>query len=258
MTTKAKARARKPATPGFLACNAGLKATVNRWAKSLDRQSHTMESILVAAGYTTVRGDQYWRARNFECGACGVSTITATGEPAVFLKHANEYPANPTRLICEACNWFLIPSTLVAHLFPGYNDRERFLQAHFAGHHPQPRRYYAAKFADKTVLKKTAAAAALEVLPPEHGCKVELCAIEALDEELARERLQSGDAIPWLECEVTPAGEPTVLGWHSQKPTLEERGAYDRVKQQLDHEKRSALESEARAWKAERETELGL
>ncbi len=225
----------------------GLKAFVNRCDSELDK-SMVRLSRLVQSQYALTHIGSHVRVAGFKCPSCGTQTITSEGLPPVVVRPGS-YPDSPSRLSCTACNkWSVRPSEVAPLLYPTPTERLRFYKDHLPGALAKPSRYFAVRYDDTVKVDRDFAKAVESAVPPEHELEIDVILIEAFDKPQADE-IAGSDGLPWMQLEITELGESTLLGWHGQKPSVDEVAAHDRVeiRQRAADQKIVAREAGARA-----------
>ena len=247
---------------GYIRAIVSAKVRRARWEENLDTVPHLGPSKLMRdARYRrlTHHGAHLW-VEDFACPACGAKRRTAAGTPSVKIV-AGTYGLsnNPTRLSCGACGqWSASSSELVRHLHPEPTKRLTYLEQNCRAAEPKMRLFTAARSEGSASLRTETVAAIQAALPVEHGDEIEVCRISAIDEAQALEVMQLIPEDAWVKIPITIEGEPRVLGWHQQPPTIDEIAAYERVKVREDKQKRASIEKEIRAFREERLHGAGL
>jgi hypothetical protein len=245
--------ATKPHVVGLL----GDKAFMHLWDLALDTQASYL-SKLVELKYTLVQGDGRIRVKGFADPNNGVKTLTSKGGiPAVFIKPSDHYPDVPSRLVSEASDWSATPSKVGPLLFPNLKERREVYGKRFRAVMPEPDWYTTARYNDVVAIDRNTERAIERVMPVEHEGTVELCLIRAYDKAQATEIAKS-EGLPFAEVNTTPQGEPLALGWHGQKPSVDEVAAHNRVQDRQRAAARVQLDRELRDFEQRRRTELGL
>ena len=207
----------------------------------------------------THHGAHLW-VEDFACPACGAKRRTAAGTPSVKIV-AGTYGLsnNPTRLSCGACGqWSASSSELVRHLHPEPTKRLTYLEQNCRAAEPKTRLFTAARSGGSASLRTETVAAIQAALPVEHGDEIEVCRISAIDEAQALEVMQIIPDDGWVVVPITTEGEPRVLGWHQQPPTIDEIAACERVKVREDKKKRASIEKEIRAFSRGTSSRCGI
>ncbi len=164
-----------------------------------------------------------------------MKVITATGAPPLYIK-GGDYIAGdrrntrPSVLLSEASNFRATPGDLIQLLCKGsYPAMERSLQATFPNYRPQMKPFFAARDNGKEALETVTEDAIQRVQRVDHDCVIDLCRFDAIDKEMATDRLQAGN-VPWKKVRTTRDGQVAELAWHGQQPTMQEMSAYSPVK----------------------------
>jgi hypothetical protein len=240
----------------FVRGKLGLKAFVGRCDAELDK-SMVHLSRLVQSRYALTHIGDHVRVAGFKCPSCGTQTITGESLPPVVVRPGS-YPHSPTRLSCTACNkWSVKPSEVAPLLYPTPTARLRFYKDHLPGALAKPSRYFAVRYDDTIEVDRDFAKAVEAAVPSEHELEIDALLVEAFDPAQASEVAASSDALPWLTVPITEEGEPTVLGWHGQRPTVDERASHDRVMMCARDANRKKVAREMRALEQRRSHELG-
>jgi hypothetical protein len=250
-----------------LVCEGYLRATVSakvrrlRWEENLNKHAGLAPSKLIRDQRYRLshHGANLW-AEGFQCPACGAKRRTAAGTPSCKLVAGTYGLANnPGRLSCGACGqWSASSSELVRLLHPAPTQRLTYLEQNCKGAEPKMRLFTAARSEGSASLRTETIAAIRAALPVEHDGTIELCRISAIDEAQALEVMQLVPEDAWVKIPITIEGEPRVLSWHQQPPTIDEIAAYERVKVREDKKKRASIEKEIRAFREERLHGAGL
>jgi hypothetical protein len=120
----------------------------------------------------------------------------------------------------------------------------------------KPSRYFAVRYDDTIEVDRDFAKAVEAAVPSEHELEIDALLIEAFDKPQADE-IAGSDGIPWMQLEITELGESTLLGWHGQKPSVDEVAAYDRVTMHRRDANRRRIAREVRDLEQRRSQELG-
>jgi hypothetical protein len=141
-------------------------------------------------------------------------------------------------------------------LFPNVKERLAIYEKHFRGAVVQRTRYFGIRCGDSIAVDRDFAKATEAATPPEHELEVDAVLIEAYDSGQASE-IANSDGIPWAKVPITEQGEPTVLSWHGQRPTVDELACYDRVMMCERDANRRQIAREMRDLEQRRSQELG-
>ncbi len=141
-------------------------------------------------------------------------------------------------------------------LFPNVKERLATYEKHFRGAVVQRTRYFGIRCGDSIAVDRDFAKATEAATPPEHELEVDAVLIEAYDSGQASE-IANSDGIPWAKAPITEQGEPTVLSWHGQRPTVDELACYDRVTTRKRDANRKMIAREVRDLEQRRSQELG-
>jgi hypothetical protein len=141
-------------------------------------------------------------------------------------------------------------------LFPNVKERLAIYEKHFRGAVVQRTRYFGIRCGDSIAVDRDFAKATEAATPPEHELEVDAVLIEAYDSGQASE-IANSDGIPWAKAPITEQGEPTVLSWHGQRPTVDELACYDRVTTRKRDANRKMIAREVRDLEQRRSQELG-
>jgi len=249
---------------GYILASVSAKVRRARWEGNVDLNPHTSPpKIAEDAGYRLAHHGAHLWIEGLACPECGTKSITKTGTPSCKII-SGVYgsgcdASNSTRVVCEACRrWRARSSDLVRLLHPSPTQRLAYLEQNCRGAEPQMQRFTATRFAGSVSLRAQTVDAIQTALPVEHDGEIECCLIEAIDEGQALEVLQLIPEAAWVIVPVTTEGEPRVLAWHQQKPTVTEVAAYERVKAREDKSTRASIELEVRAFREQRLHDAGL
>jgi hypothetical protein len=224
--------------------------------RALDTEASYPGKLLSLAGYPLVHIGDRLRVQGFADPTNGVKTITSKRWPAVYLKPSLHYPDHASVLVSEASDWSARPSEFASLLFPDTKKRLALFAAHFRGAVVQRTRYFGIRCGDTIVVDRDFAKAAEAATPPEHELEVDAVLIEAYDQAQAVE-IANSDGIPWTKVSITEEGEPTVLAWHGQRPTVDELASFDRVVMTRRTADRRRIAREVRDLEQRRSHELG-
>jgi hypothetical protein len=196
--------------------------------RALDAEASYPSKLLDLAGYPLVHIGDRLRVSGFADPTNGVKTITSKRWPAVYLKTSLYYPDHPSVLVSEASDWNAKPSKFASLLFPNVKERLAIYEKHFRGAVVKRIRYFGVRCRDSIVVDRDFVQAAQSATPAEHELELDGVLIEAFDQAQAVE-IANSDGIPWTKMSITEEGEPTALGWHGQRPTVDELACFDRV-----------------------------
>jgi hypothetical protein len=246
---------------GYILATVSAKVRRVRWEDNLDKHAHLSPTKIVKdAGYRrlTHHGAHLW-VEGFECPACGAKRRTAAGTPSCKLVAGTYGLSNrPARLSCVACGqWSASSSELVRFLHPEPAQRTTYLEQNCKGAEPKMRLFTAARSGGSASLRTDTIAAIRAALPVEHNSEIACCRISAIDEAQALEVMQLIPDDGWVVVPITTEGEPRVLGWHGQKPSVDEVAAFDRVVARQRADARVKLNRELRDFESRRARELG-
>jgi len=174
----------------------------------------------------------------------------------VYVKHSNFLPSVPSRLVSGASGWSASASEIAPSLFPALKDRLAIYEKYCVAVKPKAKRWTDARIGGSHATRRNTVDAIEAVLPPEHSCEADLSLIEAFDQAQAVEIARSAE-LPRETVGITVDGEPLVLGWHGQKPSVDEIAAYDRVVARQRADARVKLDRELQDFERRRAEELG-
>jgi hypothetical protein len=224
--------------------------------RALDTEASYPGKLLSLAGYPLAHIGDRLRVQGFADPTNGVKTITSKRWPAVYLKPSLFYPDHPSVLVSEASDWSAKPSKFASLLFPNVKERLAIYAKHFRGAVVKRTRYFGVRCGDSIVVDRDFVQAAQTATPAEHELEVDAILIEAYDQAQAVE-IANSDGLPWAKVPITEEGEPTVLSWHGQRPTVDELACFDRVTTRQRDANRKKIAREMRALEQQRSQELG-
>jgi hypothetical protein len=224
--------------------------------RAVDTEASYPSKLLDLAGYPLVHIGDRLRVQGFADPTNGVKTITSKRWPAVYLKTSLYYPDHPSVLVSEASDWNAKPSQFAPLLFPNVKERLATYEKHFRGAVVKRIRYFGVRCGDSIVVDRDFVQAAESATPAEHELEVDAVLIEAYDQAQAVE-IANSDGIPWAKVSITEEGEPVKLGWHGQRPTVDELACYDRVTTRQRDANRRRIAREVRDLEQRRAQELG-
>ena len=235
----------------------GEKALAHQWDLALDAHTRFLLKLMALAGFPAVQRDGRIRIAKFADPTNGVRTLTGQGGvPAVYVKYSNFLPSVPSRLVSGASGWSASASEIAPSLFADPKERLKLYEKHFGAVKPKAKRWTDARIGGSQATRRNTVDAIEAVLPPEHECEAELSLIEAFDQAQAVEIARSA-GLPRETVAITVGGSPLVLGWHGQKPSVDEIAAYDRVVARQRADARVKLDRELRDFEQRRAEELG-
>ena len=208
----------------FLPSTATLMA---EWARGCDSNPTTGATrLLKAAGKRTRFVDGKLRAE-MPCRHCGAELVAERGmepRPAHYFTGGDYYPGggDPKSVVCEGCGKITRPSELIGVLYPDEAERLEFLQKHCRGAQPQEKWRYVARLDGKVAKAETAEGAIDAVVPQTYPAQIELCLLLSIDELVGVAELD----LPFLPVALSAVGDITVLGWHGQRPTVQEQSRH--------------------------------
>jgi hypothetical protein len=224
--------------------------------RALDTEASYPGKLLSLAGYPLAHIGDRLRVQGFADPTNGVKTITSKRWPAVYLKPSLFYPDHPSVLVSEASDWSAKPSKFASLLFPNVKERLAIYAKHFRGAVVKRTRYFGVRCGDSIVVDRDFVQAAQTATPAEHELEVDAILIEAYDQAQAVE-IANSDGLPWAKVPITEEGEPVKLGWHGQRPTVDELACYDRVTTRQRDANRRRIAREVRDLEQRRSQELG-
>jgi hypothetical protein len=231
-------------------------ALLAEWAHACDSNPATGAThILKAAGKRTRFVDGKLRAE-MPCRHCGAEFVAERGSksrPTHFFTGGEYYAGggNPKSVVCEACGKITRPSALVGVLYPDEAERLEFLQKHCRSAKPQEKWRYVARLDGKVVKAETAEAAIDAVVQQAYPDEIELCLLLSIEEPTGVAELD----LPFLPVALSAVGDITVLGWHGQRPTVQEQTRHAAWHRQHQAKQRVAEAAAVENFRAQLRTE---
>jgi hypothetical protein len=167
--------------------------------------------------------------------------------------HYRPNNSNPTSVKCAACGRFTLPSELPEYLHPTKPKRLAFLEAHCGGVKPQERRWVAARLDGKVATATEAEGAVDQVSPDTFAPEVELCLLLAIEKPNVAEL-----ELPYVAVELSERGEVKALGWHGERPTVNEEARRTDWLRRAKQQRQREIERRTRLVRAELERETPL
>jgi hypothetical protein len=236
-----------------------LDTLLARWAEGCDQSFHTNAGhILKASGYTFRSIDGRHFAEGFACPHCAAERVADRSKeatPSCFLVGGNYQPngGTPRSLQCRACRGVTRPSALPEYLHPTKPKRRAFLEAHCGGAKPQERRWVAARLDGKVATASEAETAIDKVSPDTFSPQVELCLLLAIETPNLAEL-----ELPYLTVELSERGEVKALGWHGERPTVNEEARHADWLRRARRQRQREIERRTQLVRAELERETPL
>ncbi|MDH3201593.1 MAG: hypothetical protein OEM15_11935 [Myxococcales bacterium] len=241
-----------------------LEVLLARWAAGCDESPHTSAThILKESGFSFVSlvgklAGTY--AQGFACPHCGAKEAAERGEaptPSCFLT-GGQYRAsgqsNPRSLQCRSCGRVTKPSALVEHLYPSKPKRLAFLQQHCGGAKPQEQRWTAARHDGAVAVAGDAESAMDRVAPDTFPPEMELCLLLGIEQPIDAADLE----LPYVAVALSERGEIKTLGWHGERPSMDEQARYHTWHRAAARERQKEIERRTRLVTAELEREVPL
>jgi hypothetical protein len=237
-----------------------VEVLLARWAEACDRSTHTgAPRILEASGHTLRFFDGTLRAVDFACPHCEAELVAERDKPprpACYAVGGDYRPdrSNPKSVQCAACRATMKPSALIEHLHPSKPKRREFLELHCRGAKPQERRWVVAHHEGKTATAEMAEDAVDRVVETAYPPEIELCLMLAIEQPLDAASLD----LPYLRVPLSTRGEVKTLGWHGERPTVDEQARYHAWHRAASRERQQEIERRTRLATAELEREVQL
>jgi hypothetical protein len=146
------------------------------------------------------------------------------------------------------------PSALVEHLHHSKPKRRAFLEAHCGGAKPQEQRWVVAHHEEKTAIAEVAEDAVDRVIETAYRPEIELCLVLAIEQPLDAASLD----LPYRRVPLSMRGEVKTLGWHGERPTVDEQARYHAWHRAASRERQQEIERRTRLATAELEREVPL
>ncbi|UCH28193.1 MAG: hypothetical protein JSV06_07810 [Myxococcales bacterium] len=235
-----------------------LEVLLARWAEGCDHNPHTSAPrILKASGYKLSFVDGQLRVDDFACPSCAAELVAERDKPprpACYAVGGDYRPdgSNPRSIQCEACRAIMKPSALVEHLHPSKPKRQGFLETHCRGARPQEKRWVVARHEGKAATAEVAEDAIDRVIETAYPPEIELCLVLAIEQPLDAASLD----LPFLQVPLSARGEVKTLGWHGERPTVNEQARYQAWHRVAVRERQQEIERRTRLATAEPEREL--
>jgi hypothetical protein len=143
---------------------------------------------------------------------------------------------------------------LVEHLYPSKPERLTFLEEHCERVKPQEQRWVAARHEGKAAIAEFAEDAVDRVVETTYPSEIELCLMLAIEQPLDAASL----GLAFLRVPLSTRGEVKTLGWHGERPTLNEQARYHAWHRAASRERQQEAERRTRLVTAELEREVPL
>jgi hypothetical protein len=144
------------------------------------------------------------------------------------------------------------PSQLVEALYPSKPRRLAFLQKHCGGARPQEQRWVAARHDGKVALADSAEAA-MDAVADQFPKEAELCLLLGIEQPNVADL-----ELPHVTVPLSERGEVKALGWHGERPTLDEQARYQAWHRRAKERRQREIERRTRLVRAELERETPL
>jgi len=237
-----------------------LEVELSRWAEGCDHNPHTSAPrILKASGYTLSFVDGKLRVDDFACPHCEAELVAERDKPsrpACYAVGGDYRPdgSNPKSIQCEACRAIWKPSALVEHLHPSKPERQRFLETHCGGAKPQEKRWVVAHHEGTTATAEMAEDAIDRVVETAYPPEIDACLVLAIEQPLDAVSLD----LPYLRVPLSASGLIKTLGWHGERPTVNEQARYHVWHRAASRERQQEIDRRTRLATAELEREVPL